>query len=214
MRNLTLLAMPVLLMACQPNSDRYNYQGFSMDDYFPLDGERSWTYSQLQEDIVWKMNVEKVSQTILDGSTEIVTLEHYNDETGDLLYSVDWSSDSSTGIQIWGFSDEQTGESARYDPPVQVADKTMLTNESTETETDGRTFVSTFLGLQECSNDWRSDWECAAIEIDDGDGDDNAGPPFAGTWWMATSWGTSRFIPTGYTDAWVLASATFDDTAE
>ncbi len=214
MRNLSLIALPTLLIACQTSGGGYTYNGFVMNDYFPLDGERTWTYSQLQEDVAWKMRVEKVSQTIYDGSTEIVTLEHYNDETGDLLYSVDWSSDSSTGIKVWGYSDEVTGDSVRYDPPVQVAEKDMLTNDSTETETDGRTFVSTFLGIQECSNDWRADWDCAAIVIDDGDGDDLSGPPFAGEWWMATSWGTSRFIPTGYTDAWVLASASFDDSAD
>lgn len=211
MRNLILFAIPMLLTACPDDSNRYNFQGTVMNDYFPLDGDRSWTYTQLQDDIAWKLRVEKVPQTVWNGSTEIVTLEYYNDETGDLLYSVDWSSGSSTGVQVWGWSDELTGEGASYDPPVQIAEKTMLTNDTTETETGGQTFTATFHGKETCSNDWRADWECVKVEVDDGDGDPMSGPPFAGTWWMATSWGTSRFIPTGYTDAWVLSSATFDE---
>ena len=209
MRNLIFAAIPLMFTACD-NGGRYTYKGFEMDDYFPLDGDRTWTYSQLQEDVTWKMRVEKVPQTIRNGSTEIVTLEYYNDDTGDLLYSVDWSSDASNGIQVWGYSDELSGDSVAYDPPVQIAERTMLTGDSVDTDTDDRTFTSTFEGIEDCENDWRADWTCATITIDDGDGDDMNGPPFAGQWWMATSYGASRFVPTGYTDAWVLASATFE----
>lgn len=209
MRKLLFAAIPLTLSACG-TAPSYTYKGFEMNDYFPLDGDRSWTYSQLQEDVTWKLRVDKVPQTVRNGSTEVVTLEYYNDDTGDLLYSVDWSSDGSTGIQVWGYSDELSGDSVAYDPPVQIADRQMLTGDQTVTETDGSTFTSTFQGIEDCENDWRPDWTCAAIDVDDGDGDDTSGPPFAGQWWLATSYGASIFIPTGYSDAWVLASATFE----
>lgn len=210
MRQTSIVAIPVLTLLAACGTTTGTYQGYAIDDFFPLDGERTWEYSQLQEDIVWKLRVEKVSQTLRKGSTEVVTLEYYNDETGDLLYTIDWSSDSSDGVQVWGYSDEATGDSVSYDPPVGISNRYMNTGEFAETTTDGRTFTSTFEGVESCPNDWRTDWECVHMSVDDGDDDDTTGPPFAGDWWLATSYGASRFVTTGYTDAWVLYTATFE----
>lgn len=211
--------LPILIVSltslggCGGGTNPYRSGGFSTSDYMPLDGDRSWRYSQDDEAVDWQMVVEKVPQTTTVDITEIVTLEYSeyaNGSAGDLLYSIQWSSDSSDGVLIWGYTDEVSGESVSYDPPVTFGRRQMVTGDSYTTTTGGRDFTTTFEVVESCPNNWRSDWDCLKFVLDDGDGDDDAGPPFAGTWWMASSYGASRFIPTGYTDAWVLASATFE----
>ncbi len=61
-------------------------------------------------------------------------------------------------------------------------------------------------------NLWVDDWDCLRIEIDSA-GDE----PFLGTWWLATSWGPSRFLPKGHDAPWVLGEAgcfLFESSAE
>lgn len=211
--------LPILLaglIGCT-NDNPYQTAGFTLGDYFPLDGERTWRYTQDDQSFDWQLSVAKVPQTTTVGSTEIVTLEYYefaNGSTGDLLYDIQWSADSSDGILVWGYSDEVTGESVSYDPPVTFGKRQMVPGDSYSTETDGRTFTTTFNVVESCPNDWRADWDCLSLTVDDGDGDDSAGPPFAGDWWIAASYGPSRFIPTGYTDPWVLATASFEGSTE
>lgn len=186
----------------------YTYSGFRISEYFPLDGTRTWEYAQDDETDTSRLSVEKIPETVQDGSTEIVTLE-YSEKGGDLLYAVDWSSESGSGVLIHGYRDERTGASVSYDPPVTFGERDMVTGDVVETETNEGTFTSTLEAKTACPNLWRDDWECLQFTLDDGDGDDDAGPPFAGSWWIATSYGASRFIPTGYTTPWLLASATF-----
>lgn len=204
-----LIPSLLLLTACPANTDQYKYKGYTTEDFFPLDGTRSWEYANEQTDLLWRMRVDKSPQVVQDGSTEIVTLEYSNDETGDLLYSIAWSSDSSGGIRIWSYSDELTGDNVTYDPPINFTDATMVPGDTIESEGNGTTFVATFESFEDCDNTWATGWECMKVVMDDGDGDDMSGPPFAGTWWIATSYGASRFIPTGYDEAWVLATASF-----
>ena len=185
-----------------------SYAGYAVYDYFPLDGERTWTYAQEQEDILWRLEVEKDPQTSLVDTTEVVTLE-YSEADGDLLYSVRWSSDANDGVLIHGWSDEVAGTTTDYDPPVIFGEYRMVSGESVVTDTVDGTFTSTFEAVEECPNYWVSDWQCLKMVLDDGDGDDAAGVPFAGTWWIAPRYAASRFTPTGYDEPWVLADASW-----
>lgn len=204
------------LVGCS-GENPYRSAGFTVSDYFPLDGDRSWRYSAEDETVTTQMSVEKVPQTNTVDATEIVTLEYYDyaeGAAGDLLYTIQWSSDSSDGVQVWGYSDEVAGTSVSYDPPVVFGRRQMVAGDTYSTETDGRTFTTTFEVVEPCPNDWRADWDCLKMVLDDGDGDDAAGPPFAGTWWIASSYGPSRFLTTGLSSEWVLASATFEGSSE
>lgn len=189
----------------------FSYSGYTTHTYMPLDGARGWEYLQDDPDTIWTMNVDKVLPEEKSGDTVLVTLEHSVAEPVEVLYSVVWSSDSRDGILIHGYTmDDQV---VNYDPPVVVADYQMSTGDSVETSAGGMTFTSTLQGLEDCPNGWipeKETWECLHFVLDDGDGDSSAGPPFAGEYWMAPSWGISRFVPTGYTTPWVLAHADWD----
>lgn len=214
MRVLALL--PVLAVACNGGTTT-NYSGYTMSDYFPLDGERSWEYSQEDEEILWQLSVEKVTPTETVGNDEVVTLEYSQKDPVELLYSIKWSSSASTGIEIFGYSVEATGESVSYDTPIGVADFQMRSGETVDTEVDGVAWQGTFVGIEDCPNLWVDSWECVKMTIlDDEDGngdyedddDDDAGaPPFEGSWWLAPRYGASRFLPNGYDSDWVLSRA-------
>ena len=107
-RILPLLALGALAAAgCEPS---YTYQGYTMHSQFPTDGERYWEYANEDTSIADEMRVEMVTPPRTEDTLEIFTFEHYNDSTGDLQYSVDWSSDSVKGIQIHGYSIAGVGE--------------------------------------------------------------------------------------------------------
>src|SRR5436190_12604393 len=101
MRPIFLLAA---LAACS-DVDHYNYQGQKIYDYFPLDGQRSWSYSQDDESIDYFLYVEKVSPTRTVDDMEVVALETTrSDRKGELLSTTEWSSDSRNGIIIHSFA--------------------------------------------------------------------------------------------------------------
>lgn len=193
------------------------YSGNKTYEYFPLDGVRTWTYvpdiDAASPNVDYNLFVEKMGTRNVEGST-VVTLEYRNDSTGDLKYSIDWSSDSAGGIRIWGYA-VQGGESVTFDEPVQFADYTMVVGDSTETQTNGKTYTSTLDAKDDCTNYWTDNvWECLYFYLEDGDGDDNAGVPFAGHWAIAGSYGATRFQPTGIAQDWVLATGSWSDGSE
>lgn len=205
---LTYLAPVLLLTAC--GGGAATYVGHDTYQYFPLDGERTWTYAMDDDTAGYLLSVAKVA-TSTQAGTDVVTLEYSREDTGDLLYSIRWSSDAGGGILIYGY-DVQGGESVTFDTPVQFADYRMVGGDTTVTETNGMTFTSTLVGQEDCTNLWTSEtWQCLHFNLDDGDGDDMSGPPFAGDWWSAASWGASRFQPTGWQADWVLTQAYFCD---
>lgn len=207
-RLVAALALVPLVAACDGAGP--SYTGHNTWEYFPLDGERSWKYAMDDDSAGYILEVEKVS-TAEQGGTQIATLEYRKEDTGDLLYSVQWSSDSAGGILIHGY-EVQGGDSVDFDAPVQFADYRMIGGDTVETQTNGMNFASTLVGLESCPNLWTTEeWECLHMSLDDGDGDDMAGPPFAGDWWIAGSWGASRFQPTGWNADWVLTNAYFCD---
>jgi hypothetical protein len=200
-----------VLSACTGGG--YTYGGYKVYDHFPLDGYRTWDYAQGDESVEWQMAVEKDPNTSETDDYEIITLNYRVDDPETNLFAIDWSSDSIKGVLIHGFVDYETGDSSDFDPPLVFGEYQMVPGAEVSTETGGRTWTSTFESVEECPNHWvttdEDTWECLKFTLDDGDGDDLSGPPFAGSWWIAPRYGTSRFIPTGYDDAWVLTKATW-----
>ncbi len=184
----------------------YNYVGYLMDNQFPLDGTREYQYLSDDESIETPIRVEKASTPTATGTYDIYTFETYNDESGDLLNIVDWSSDSVYGILIHGFTDYANSEDpVVFDPPLIFADDEMAPSDFVVTQTGGMTFTSTFVGVEPCPNYYVAEWnECLRMELDDGDGDANAGSMLAGTYWLVPRYGIAWFQQTGDAEPWVL----------
>ena len=207
MRN-SLIAGGILsaLSAVSCGGGSYNYVGYLMDNQFPLDGTREYQYVSDDETIETPIRVEKASAPSSTDTYDIYTFETYDDESGDLLNVVNWSSDSVYGILIHNYTNYANGEEAVvFDPPLIFADDEMAPSDFVVTETGGMTFTSTFVGVEPCPNYYVADWnECLRIELDDGDGDDSAGSMVAGTYWLVPRYGIAWFQQTGDSEPWIL----------
>ena len=201
---LSLAVLSWLLPSCGGAS--YTYTGYRMSQQFPLDGEREWQYLNDDEEVQNPMRVEKLSAPVMKESTAVYTFEYYNEETGDIVRSVDWSSDSMNGVLIHGYVDyEAGGEEVLFEPPVVFASSEMRPGESVVTETGGYTFTSTLMFSGPCPNHYVQDWEdCLNLVLDDGDGDDSTGALVAGEYWLVPRYGTAWFRMTPDTDNWRL----------
>lgn len=204
-----MLLLLSALVACDGGTT--TFRGTQISGYFPYDGQRTAEYvNEAPEEVPWKLVVEKIEPTERVGDLEIVTFEWSKKEGSDItgiVGSVKWSSVDGDGVQIHGYS-VGTDAFVTFDPPVQVSDDDdyMKVGESVTTETGGYTFTSTFVGVEDCPVQWGLDWEdCLHFTIDDGDGDDNAGPIFAGDYWVVQRYGPAWMHLTGYEAKWNLA---------
>lgn len=194
----------LLFTAC--DGPMTGYTGHSTHEYMALDGDRSWRY--VNDDLDFDLSVEKLDVQMING-TEIVTLEYAEYDPYALLGSIQWSSDSSDGILIHGYSLEGQ-EATSFDTPILVADYQMIPGEVSKTETNGSTFTATFEAVESCPNEWvDDDWECLKFVIET---DSTASTyPFIGSWWLANAWGPSRFVsdngPFSASSEWVLSQA-------
>ena len=210
----------LVLLACTPSTT--TYKGINIYNYMPLDGQRSWSYSNAEaaesEDTAangsWTIDVEKISEEQVD-MTKLNTLEYkenYQGEEGASLFKITWSSDSMDGIVIHGY--EISGEEAvLIDPPLQVTVPQGYPDNSIETSTNVGDFTTTFQGIESCPNRWVSEdddpWECAHLTIE---GPDSA--PFIGDWWTANTWAVSIFNlssgPLSSDQNWVLTNTDWE----
>ena len=213
MRILSLSSASMLFVLGGCSGDAPTYDGISMIDFFPFDGARDAEYVNDDTTVGWKMLAHMVPEPEVIDNREIATFEYRKDD-GTLLYAVKWSVRSHQPIQIEAWADG-TGEFVTFDPPIAVADSAMLTGESVTTETGGMTFTGTYVGPEDCTVIWGGlDWEdCAHIRLDDGDGDDMAGPKFAGDYWFVTRYGQAWARTTGYTQPWKLSDYDWDTGA-
>jgi len=213
MRILSLSSASMLFVLGGCSGDAPTYDGISMLDFFPFDGARDAEYVNDDTTVGWKMLAHMVPEPEVVDNREIATFEYRKDD-GTLLYAVKWSVRSHQPIQIEAWADG-TGEFVTFDPPIAVADYAMLTGESVTTETGGMTFTGTYVGPEDCTVIWGGlDWEdCAHIRLDDGDGDDMAGPKFAGDYWFVTRYGQAWARTTGYTQPWKLSDYDWDTGA-
>ena len=206
---MTRFSACILLAACGGSTT--SYSGHSTYEYLPLDGERSWSYVSADEAEERRLEVEKVESSREDG-IEVVVLEYSWFDPAETLASISWSSDAIKGIQIHGYG--LSGDvGTDFETPVQVAEYKMLPGEELTTATDGLEFLSIFHGVEDCPNEWIRDdqdaWECLHFTVSEAGG--GSGIPFIGEWWVANTWGASRFIaeegPFSNANAWVLSGA-------
>lgn len=194
------------LAACT-GEPRYQYQGYQVYEHFPLDGDRNWKYSQDDKKVKWLLEVDKVQPSEVVGDHEIVTLDYSRGDTGDLLYSVKWSSDSSDGVLIHAFT-ETGGEDVTFDPPIVFGGYQMASGDSVSTSTNEGDYTATFVAIEGCPNHWVSDWDCIHISLE------GTGRAFEGEYWIAPRYGTSLFQPTGYEQNWNLLEAYWAEEAK
>ncbi|MCB9761876.1 MAG: hypothetical protein H6739_18750 [Alphaproteobacteria bacterium] len=222
------LAVLALGAGCNPTT---TYSGYDMVDAFPVDGERAWVF--VNDAKPYDLRVEMSSAADRVGEVDVHTFEFYDNDLGDLLMTMRWSSDTIHGVLLHGYetvAEEPTGqggddtggddtgdtgdgargplEAVTYDPPIQFVDRKMIVGESVETETGGATWTSTFLAQEDCPNHLLSGDlapSCYKIGLDDGDGDPMVGQKPAGTWWIATRYTLIYFQLSGDSDKWVLA---------
>ena len=194
------------LIGCSGSSTTYG--GTTMSPFFPQDGDRQAEY--INEDatnIAWKLVVEKITPVEMIDETEVVTWEWSRSDTGEVVGAVKWSSNGQTGIKIHGY--ELPGEDAvMFDTAIAFSDEDddMLSGESVVTETNGWTVTSTLVGKEDCPVNWGMDWEdCVHMTLDDGDGDDMVGLPFAGDYHLVARYGPAWMHLTGYAEKWNLA---------
>tara|TARA_B100000530_G_scaffold325914_1_gene264151 strand:+ start:71 stop:724 length:654 start_codon:yes stop_codon:yes gene_type:complete len=188
----------------------YSYSGYWTADHFPIDDDWIWEYSNEGE--VFNILATTNDRT-KDGSTEIVTIDYTNKDTGSMLYMIKWSSDKDDGVLVHGYyveeplagqddSDATTGEWVKFSSPVELASRQMSPKDSITTTVDGITYESTFEAFDTCENEWvGEEWQCMRIVVSS---DAEFAAPFEGTWNWASEWGTSSFQPTDSSFAWKL----------
>ena len=208
----SLISLSLILGAaagCDAKS--FGYPGQPMPEFFPLDGDRSWSYRQCGPDDAAcvpseprELHVVK-SSTRSVGETQVASLRYglfdpeQAEEPDVAQFTIEWSSDTSDGILIWSASTADGTVLTYEDDPVVVAEREMNTGDAVST--GGVT--STFIGMESCTTNWVPDtaWECAHLEITGAD------EPFVGDWWMATTNGTAIFQPAGAAEPWVLSES-------
>jgi hypothetical protein len=221
-----IIAMSPLALALSCEGAKYDYAGYQTHKYFPLDGEnRHWEY--YSDDTTYLLRVDMLSPQEVSGTTSIATLEYTQVSPRKLLWTIKWSSDSSSGIQIHGYMTEDTGTDpgdtgsggedtggtdlsseigtwVAFDPPIQLSEYQMAPGDSVSTTSGGVTYTSTLTEAKQCPNNWVADpWDCLVFNLE---GDN--GVPFVGTWELATDWGVSRFQPASKSGTpWVLTDA-------
>jgi hypothetical protein len=191
----------LVLLACTGTQPAF--KGTQMEEYFPLDGERRAAYGSFEGGNGYDLVVTKVLPTESADGVEIVTFEHSNEETGEILGAVKWS--NSEGVQIHGYRPDASSDFVTFDTPVIFATEYMMRNDAVTTETNGFTFTSTLVGFEDCPVLWGQSWtDCAHVRLDDGDGDDASGPLFAGDYWLVTRYGPAWMTTTGVVENWNL----------
>lgn len=213
---LALSALPLSVLTttgCAGGGSQYN--GTSMAEYFPFDGGRHGEFVNNDSTVPYHLLTEKLEPTELDeDSRETATFEVSKDD-GTLLYAVKWSVRSNQAVRIEAWADYSAGVGAAFtvfDPPIDVVDAFMQIGDTTETSTGGMNFTGTYVGPEDCPVLWGGlDWEdCAHIKLDDGDGDDSAGPKFAGDYWVVARYGQAWMQLTGDAEAWKLSDYVWD----
>lgn len=206
-----------LLFACSGGGVQ-PYAGLKVSDYFGLDGERRGTYNNQDTTVTWQLVVEKKDATSIVDGRELVTFEYSNGATSELLGAVQYSVVPGEEVLVHAYS-IGIGELLTFDPPVALTDNddAMSSGDFVETKTTDSggtswTFTATLVEqVPECPTTFSQDFEkCANFSIDDGDGDDQIGPLFAGDYTLVNAWGPAYFTPPGYQDPWELTQYVYE----
>jgi hypothetical protein len=172
-----------LAAGCDPGNTQYGYEGYAMADFFPFDGERSWTFSQDggTQQLQALLNPEfeqseadstriftvAYSRTCPEGLEETCVPEEHP------ISSIRWSASSGDGVRVHGIAGE--GGEQSFDPPIAFTDNRGSIGNVVSTVTGGATFTAHFEDIVSCPINYTDNWEqCVKIVVDD---DDDATTP-------------------------------------
>lgn len=194
----------------------YQYAGYSMDDFFPFDGARTWEYANTDVTVPYKMIATLDSGYEDADGTKIFTVDYsyecLNPKGKDcpnagFVRAVRWSANASSGVSMHSFED--ISGRTEYDPPIALTSGRMVVGDTVETQTGGVDYTSTFeVIVSECPIQWVDTWsDCPKITLDDG----GAGAPLAGEYYAIGGYNVVAMELTGDTGQWQLLYATYEE---
>lgn len=194
----------------------YQYAGYSMDDFFPFDGARTWEYVNTDVAVPYKLiatldnafeDVDGKKVHTVDYSYECLDPKGKDCPDAGFVRAVRWSSNASSGVLLHSFED--ISGRTNYDPPIALTSSRMVVGDSVETQTGGVTYTSTFdVIVSECPIQWVDTWTgCPKITLDDG----GAEAPLAGEYYAIGGYNVVAMELTGDTGQWQLLYATYAD---
>jgi len=182
----------LFLVGCG-GSGEGSYPGAEIWQYFPFDGLRTWQFIHTDTAVTYKLeasmrrdsdSIDHVNLYTVDYAKRCVAADD-SCVDGEILWSTEWSSDSTRGVQIHRSNvgdDESTW--GLYVPPIQVAEGTMKVDDAVSTTTAGSTWDATLFNFEACPVYLQAEWEeCAHIIVSDEGGDTLSGYPIAAEYW-------------------------------
>ncbi len=211
MAHLRLALVPaVLLLSGCPDPEVLGVQDNTR--YFPLDGtERVWTYRSAEQLLDWTLVVEK-AESSLSGDMELVTLEHSDADTDDLLWQVIFSEDSVQGVRVHGYTDVQADLDVLFDTPVMLVERGVQ-DEPSVTETSQGSFIAE-TSRAGCETYWVPDWgeeSCLVVDLRDTDDDPTTHGIVTGQYRLVPSYGPAWLDLDAYDDTWWLSGFDWEE---
>lgn len=146
------------------------FDGEDTFDWFPLDGEREWSFTSTDSAVPYRLAAYKAEEGVNteDGLTRIYTVTFsYRcfgfvtppcdvdidgtegpDVDGQPAFSWEISADSAAGVQFWAFTEGETR--TEFDPPVKLADPVMREGEEVAGTANAVDYTSSFVGRVSC----------------------------------------------------------------
>ena len=208
----TMVISGLLLLASCGNSSP-SLVRTTVWNLFPFDGSRQWTFTNPDQAFDFSLHAETVGNPDIIGGLNVYAVSYQKEcrfvsdecSNGDEVLRIRWSSDSSSGVLIHGYT--QNDIAVEFRPAISLAEDTARRGETVETESDGLTWTATFEGIQECP--FRSDdWQCAVFSLES---TAEEPLPIEGTYWavggqnvvamdLANDFGPWHYIDSDCTD--------------
>jgi len=212
-----VLALVVLVGCTGGPGDQYQYDGYPMDDFFPFDGNRSWTFTNTDTTVPYELvaTLDPEYATAEDGSHVFTITYDQSCQGADgcvdgpwRFHSIQWSSDGADGTFIHSYSSDADGD-VTFDPPLQLtSDMGVPGDVVTTTETDGTVYNAEFKQIANCPIAMSVTWEdCANIVVTDGDG--NQTMPMTGDLWAVKGYNVIALQLMGDSGQWQLSDTVF-----
>lgn len=212
-----LLTLPlVALSGCPPVIP--GYQGERMDQYFVFDedpNDRTWTFVSLDNQIPYLLVGDLVDEfeEVNDGQTRVREINYKRDCLGADPSCVDNSHDRKlflsfdqvNGALFHGYEFDGEDE-VRFENPIKIVEAYVNQDDVNTTVTDGVTVSSSFVGFEECPNQWNVDWpDCSHFTLEA----DGGAIPLLGDWWINVGFNIVAFDIDADGDRWELKSAEY-----
>ncbi len=213
------LALLALGLGCG-GDDTVATTGQAFERYFPLDGYRYWEYENEDPFSDWTTRIDKTFSPDTESGYDVYTLTTTINETGEVLRSVDWSSDGDDGVLVHGYNVVAVGDgsslqnmgSADFDPPLVFGTTNMTNGDAETTATGGTTFTATYDGNDACPTPYTEAWEsCRILVLSDDEGEGDMASPLAGTYYLVEDYGVAWFQATGDPEPWKMSKNVFRD---